>query len=148
MKIVQRFILLSGLIILLVYCSMLVSKESDIDFLEKWESAYVERFISKMCRNRSISCEEYLILHNGLIYTGDRTEIRIDEYKKEQDLGRTFYYSPVLWEEVRDSLWEEGCYCFEEGSIIRLTVRWLEEGQEKEIRRFGRISEETENNGT
>lgn len=147
MKIAQRFILLSGLLFFLVCFRLLLSKESDTVFWGKWKEAYMDRFLNTMCRNRSISCEEYLMLYGGLEYTGDGTKIRIDEYKKEQDLDRIFYYSPMTWEEIRDVLWEKGSYNFEEGSIVRLSILWLEEGQEQEIRKFGRISEE-KGNGT
>ena len=132
MKIMQRFLLLLGIIFLMTYCVILISKELDKNYVEKWETAYIERFISKMCRNEYLSWEEFLLFHNGLSYGGDTIEIRIDEYRKEQGLDRTFYYSPVLWSEVREHLWEEGSYRFEEGSIIRLVVRWLETGKEKE----------------
>ena len=151
MKIVQRAILLSVISIFLAYFSVGVFKEAELDFWEKWEAAYSERFISKICRDGGVSQEEVLLFHSGLTYNGAVIEIRIDEYKQEQDLNRTFYYSIVVWEEVKESLWEEGCYCFEEGSIIRLTVLLQEHGREKVFRRFGRISKVSrgaENYGT
>jgi len=147
MKLAQRSLLLLVIFLLVIPCSIYVFREPAEIYLRNWENVYVERFISKICKNSSVTYEDYLFFHNSLSCSGGKTEISIDEYKPEQDLNGKYYYAPVTWEEIKDELQEEKNYYFVEGSIVRIVVIRKSASEERIIQRFGRISERN-NSGT
>jgi len=148
MKVAQRYILVLGVIVLLAFCTGLVYKETIDDIIGDWEIVYLERFMNKLCRNGSLSYEEYMTFWEAMNCTGNKVTVRIDEYIKEQDLERNYYYSPMVWEEIQGFLCKENSYDFTEGSVLKIEIHRWNKTQEKEIRKFGRISKGAEKNGT
>ena len=116
-------------------------------FMEQWENVCVERFIGQICKNGSVSYEEFLLFHNALSSAGNKIEIRIEEYQEEQDLSRNYFYIPVIWAEIKDILWKDKQYYFSTGSIVKVEIIREKMIRKKTIRRICRISERT-NNGT
>ena len=140
MRVIQRYVLLFGIFLILVPCFGVQSKEG-LDYLvEKQETVYMERFVSKICKTGRITYEEYLLFHKALSQSGNRIEIRITEYQREQDLEGKNYYPPVICEELMEVLQTEKMYYFAEDSIVKVVVSRWNMMDERQIRRFGRIS--------
>ena len=140
MRVIQRYALLFGIFLILVPFVGFLSKEVTDCLVEKQENVYMERFVSKICRTGSITYEEYLLFHKALSQRGNQIEIRIDEYQREQDLEGKNYYPPVIWEELWKVLQVEKMYYFAEDSIVKVVVNRWDMMDERQIRRFGRIS--------
>ena len=118
MKVAQKAVLLIGSFLIIILCMIFCVIDAADYFIEKRENVYAERFITPLCRNGEITENDYILFYNTLKRNGKTTEIRVDEYRTEQDIQKNYYYVPVVWEEIRDILMKDKYYCFTSGSIL------------------------------
>lgn len=140
MRVAQRYLLLSVTALILVPCALFLTKEAGDRMEEQYEKMYLERFVSDICRTGRLTYEEYYLFHHALSQNGNRIEITISEYQREQDLEGNNYYVPIVWKEIQAVLYEnKQCY-FAENSIVKVTVKRWEMKTEGQIQRFGRVN--------
>ena len=89
----------------------------------QWEAVQTERFIKKICKSGMLSLQEYMLYCNMWVSDGSSYEIKIEEYRKEQDIQGRCYYYLVTWEELKNTFRREEFCTFEEESVIRMEVR-------------------------
>lgn len=139
MKVAQRFLMICGLFCLLVPSFLFLLQERTEGYAEKYDTAYIERFVSKICRTGHVTHEEYVLMSRALNHSGEQWEFTISEYQREQDLEGNGYYVLIAWEEIKSCLAEENVYYFAEDGVVKLQVRRWDKEKEKRILRFGRI---------
>lgn len=145
MRLTQRFVMLLEILFMIALCSIYMLHDSEEYLVEQWENVCLERFIGKICKNGSVSYEDFLLFHNSLSAAEDKFEIRIEEYREEQNLNRNYFYVPVIWVEIRDILWRDKHYSFSTGSMVKVEVIREKMVGKRTIRRICRISERTDN---
>ena len=121
MRIAQRTLLTAmiGIVILLV----INVYENSVEKLRgQWEVLQIQRFMSKAVRNRKIEKLGYETCTTSLNYYGVGSELKIEEYRKEEDITSNSYYSLISFEEIREELFESGEFFFRPGSVIKVTV--------------------------
>lgn len=140
MRVAQRYLLLAVIFLILLPCALFLTKEVWVRMAEEYEKMYLDRFVSKICRTGRISYEEYALFHKALSQHGNRIEISISVYQREQDLAGNNYYSPIVWKELLELLREnEQCH-FAENSIVNVIVKRWEKTTGRQIQRYGRIN--------
>ena len=139
MQIAQRSILVIGLCIILSFFSTFVFNEREKKLTKDWENIQAERFINKLCRTGQCSWEEYVLFFETLSRSGNKVEIRIEEYRIEQDLSKKRYYSLASWEEIKSALYERERYVFSENSIVFVEIFQWGHTLKSKSRRFGWI---------
>lgn len=142
MQTALRSILLIILILLLCYATESLDTGKKEQVLNDWETIQTEQFLNRLCRNGICSFDEYLRFYQSLLPGKNMLEIRIEEYKREQDLGNSAYYSLVSWEDIKDIILTDGKYWFTEESIILIEVQQTGRTGKKTNRRFGWVMEE------
>ena len=142
MQMTQRSILLLVLILLLCFATQALYKEKEELVLSDWENIQTERFLNRLCRNGACSFEEYVRFYGALSISKQTLEIRIEEYKREQNLENKAYYSLISWEEIREIIKTDGNYRFADESIILIEVQQTGRGAQKRNKRFGWVAEE------
>ena len=139
MQILQRYILIVGMSMLLALYITVIFDERVIMLTKDWESIQTDRFISKLCRNGVCTEEEDYLFLEVLNNNGNEVNIRIEEYRLEQNLNSKRYYPVKSWEEIKCILSEEKKYVFLEDSIISLEISYTERSKNWKSKRFGRI---------
>ena len=139
MQIAQRCILTIGMCIFVCFLSAFFYGDKADDFSMEWEAVQTERFLDKLCRTGQCSQEEYMLFVEALRGSGNKIEIRIEEYKAEQDLKQKRYYAAVSWEEIKSFLEKDGAYDLSENSIVLVEVLQVGRIRENKNRRFGRV---------
>lgn len=137
MRVAQRYVMIAGIIIVLFPCIVFFREEGKDQFINQYETAYIERFANKICKNGGITYEDYVLCLRALSF-GTCTELRICEYQREQDLEGTGYYPVVTWEEISVALYEDNVYWFSKDSIVKIIVRHREKNGERQMSRYGR----------
>ena len=140
MRVAQRYLLLAVIFLVLLPGALFLTKEVWERMAEKYEKMYLERFVSKICRTGKLTYEEYALFHEALRQHGNRIEISISVYQREQDLAGNNYYSPVVWKELLEIMREnEQCH-FAENSIVNVIVKRWEKTTGRQMQRCGRIN--------
>lgn len=139
MQIVQRALLIMTMIIVLMVGTIVICREKEEKLQKQWECVQTERFLGKICRNGSISLDEYMEYNTTLNHAGTVSKIRIEEYQREQDItGRNYYYL-VSWEELQDCFMKEGACDFKTESVIKISVEQKSMGQSMKNSYYGVI---------
>lgn len=124
MQIVQRSFLVVVLALCLTVGISFLYKEKEERSRTQWEQLQTEQFLNKLSRNGVCTYEEYLIFYMALNACGDVAKVRLEEYQKEKDRAGNSYWYLVSWEEILQTLLEEGEYYFQENSALELYVEW------------------------
>lgn len=141
MQIVQRVFLLMMVVMILLTGITYVYNEQENKEAGQWEKLQTELYLERICRQREITIKEYLRYFQLLNYTGMVSEVRIEEYRKEQDLmGNTYYYL-VLWEEVKEQLLEGERYTLLKDSVLCITVKRKNRKEHKISEYYGIVTE-------
>ena len=141
MQIVQRVFLLLMVVMILLTGITHVYNEQENKEAGQWEKLQTELYLERICRQREITIKEYLRYFQLLNYTGMVSEVRIEEYRKEQDLmGNTYYYL-VLWEEVKEQLLEGERYTLLKDSVMCITVKRKNRKEHKISEYYGIVTE-------
>ena len=141
MQIVQRVFLLMMVVMILLTGITYVYNEQENKEAGQWEKLQTELYLERICRQREITIKEYLRYFQLLNYTGMVSEVRIEEYRKEQDLmGNTYYYL-VLWEEVKEQLLEGERYTLLKDSVMCITVKRKNRKEHKISEYYGIVTE-------
>ena len=140
MRLAQRYLLLSVFFLILLPCALFLKKEVSDRMAEEYESIYLDRFISKICREGKLTYDEYALFQKALSQYGNRIEISISVYQREQDLDGRNYYSLIVWKELLEVLHEEKQCHFAENSIVKVIVKRWEKTTGRQIQRYGRIN--------
>ncbi len=145
MQIAQRCVLIISTSLLLCLMCVFLYTERENKIIEDWETVQTERFLRKLCYTGECSLESYLLYYNSVVNGLDTLDVRIEEYKKEQDLEGNIYYSRILWEEMKEMLWKNGRYCFDEDSIVLIEVYQYGWITKRMNRKFDRVTGENGN---
>jgi len=89
---------------------------------EQWETLQTELFVEQAARTRKLTEEEYTSYVESLNYSGVRSEVRIEEYQKEEDVAGDIYFRLVSSEEIEEEFSNFGEIYFRPESIIKITV--------------------------
>ena len=122
MQMAQRGLLIAVLLCLLTCGICINARAQEKRFLEQWEQLQTERFMGKLTRTGVCTYEEYMLYYESLNFEGIHTEIWMEEDQKEEDMQGKYYWYPVSWGEIMESLLEEGKYDFGKESALTLCV--------------------------
>lgn len=137
MQIAQRSIMVIGMCIMLsLFAAMLVYEKEPL-IINDWETVQAARFMNGLCQTGRCTYEGYILFFEALNCCGNRVEIRIEEYRPEQDLSKRRYYSLIPWEDMKDCLYGEGQYVFSKNSIVILEVMQSGRTMKRKNRRIG-----------
>lgn len=127
MRILQRVVLLIGTV-------MFVFLGVSVDFLQKegklrnqWETLIMEEFLRKLSVTEICTVADYQQLYTSLECGRVINGIEIEEYRKEEDMQGNRYYYLVSWKEREPELFTEGCCRFQNGSIVSIKIKRLNE---------------------
>ena len=132
MRIAQRVLIIVTAAVLVVFGISKTYREREERFREQWEKTQTELFMQRVTANRCLSEEEYLHYMSSLNYKVTFSQIKAEEYQKEQDRKGNVYYYLVSWEEIQDCLCKDGNYIFEDNSVIRIEITYR--GREGSVR--------------
>lgn len=122
MRYFQRLILLLLLLVSLLVVPFLIRHYHKAYFVERQIRADIEYFFHELCRDGTITLQEYDVFCMQLRLNGNYDQIEIREYQKKLGLNGRVYRDEVLWEEVKEALQENGIYQFAKESEVRLQV--------------------------
>lgn len=142
MQITQRCILLVVVSLLLCAGIRLHYMEKEEKVFNDWEAIRTERFLKRICKSRVLSYENYLLFCEAVSISRKAAEVRVEEYKREQNLQNEVYYSVVSWDEIKDVIRMEGNYCFTVESIIVIEVRQKGRESQNIKKYYGWVMEE------
>ncbi len=123
MRVLQRIVIVIACVMCLVGVPAVPLLQRQERVLKQWEKIQTERFLKEICMGGSIETADYQQLLAGLEMAGNLRGIEIEEFCKEQDISGSEYYHLILWEELKNKLWKDGCCAFEEGSILNVTIK-------------------------
>ena len=111
-----------ALLWLIIFCISVSSMEGTERFEKQWEQRATEEFLEQLCKEGTCSYSTFITYHMAMNYAGLVSELRVEEYRKEQDYENKIYYYLVTWEVISESLMNSGSYRFEEGSVIKVSI--------------------------
>ena len=122
MGIVQRgFAVILSVAVFMLFVTELYREQENL-WKQRWESMQSSCFLYEICRDGYCTYEEYCVYRNSLNILDGRTEVRIREYQWEHSVSGETYRYLITWEEIRNSILEQGGYSFRKGSMAELYV--------------------------
>lgn len=135
MRVFQRMMMLimaAGYAMFLLDITMGYQTERKI---KQWEKVYSDRFVEQICHAGGCSLLEYQSYIGALFQVAGAMEFCISEYQIQYDVSGQTYEYMVSWEEIKQQLFLEEHYAFQEGSRIELVA--IDSSGTKRIRCFG-----------
>lgn len=140
MQSLQRALSLVAGILLVLMLPFLALRDRALEQQKAWREAVLLRFFTELSKKGNCDERMYLNCAESLARSGTEYELRILEYIKTE--GAEVCWTLITWDEIKESLFNDGNYSFSKDSIVELRV--VSVGKQKaELFYSGRIGEES-----
>jgi len=118
----QRTLLIIMIAMILLLGISEIHMEKSEKLKEQWETIQTEQFMRQVVRTGRLDKKEYIAYKESLNYSGVSTEVRIEEYQKEEDITGKIHFRLLSSQEIEREIFNSGEILFRAGSLIKITV--------------------------